>query len=95
MGSGMMDSLIVYGPIIVIVFACVGIVWSVLKKRRYLIGSIFLLIGAGIYYWGMYVGKWEGIAISLFLGGGIVLVGFLTLLFTLIYSKLMVAKVVK
>lgn len=92
MSSLMVDSLIVYGPIIVLVFACIGILWSVLKKRKYLIGFIFLLIGAGIYYWGLYVGKWEGIAISLFLGGGMVLIGLLTLLFTLVYSKLMVTK---
>lgn len=48
MSSGTIDSLIVYGPIIVLVFACFGIVLSVLKKRRYLIVYIFLLIGVGI-----------------------------------------------
>lgn len=89
MNSGMMDSLILSVPIIVLVFASVGIVWSVLKKRKYLIGFIFLLLGAGIHYWGLYVGKWEGIAISLFFGGGMLLLGLLTLLFTLVYSKLM------
>ncbi|WP_211654930.1 hypothetical protein [Planococcus alpniumensis] len=92
MSSGMIDSLIVYGPIIVLIVACIGIVWSVLKKRRYLIGYIFLLVGAGIYYWGMYVGKWEGIAISLFWGGGMVLLGLLTLLFILVYTKLVITK---
>ena len=92
MSSGMIDSLIVYGPIIFLIVACIGIVWSVLKKRRYLIGYIFLLVGAGIYYWGMYVGKWEGIAISLFWGGGMVLLGLLTLLFILVYTKLVITK---
>lgn len=33
MSSGMIDSLIVYGPIIVLIVACIGIVWSVLKKE--------------------------------------------------------------
>lgn len=92
MNSEMMVSLIVYGPIIVLVLACVGIVWSVLKKRKYLSGFIFLFLGAGIYYLGLFVGAWEGMAISLFFGGGMVLLGLLTLLITFLYSKLRVAK---
>ncbi|WP_181351321.1 hypothetical protein, partial [Thalassobacillus sp. CUG 92003] len=86
MNSGMVDSLLSNVPIIVLVFACVGIVWSVLKKRKYLIGFVFLLLGVGIHYWGLYVGKWEGMGISLFFGGGIVLLGLLTLLLTFVYS---------
>ncbi|SFJ70587.1 hypothetical protein SAMN04487936_103403 [Halobacillus dabanensis] len=91
MNSGMVDSLLSSVPIIVLVFACVGIVWSVLKKRKYLIGFVFLLLGGGIHYWGLYVGEWEGMGISLFFGGGIVLLGLLTLLLTFVYSKIMVA----
>ncbi|MFC4714165.1 hypothetical protein [Planococcus dechangensis] len=92
MSSEMMDNLFLSAPIIVLVVACAGIVRSVLKNRKYLIGFIFLLIGGGIYYWGLYVGKWEGIAISLFIGGGMVLLGLLTLLITVIYSKAKAAK---
>lgn len=91
MNSGMMDILILSIPIIVLAFACVGIVWSVLKKRKYLMGFVFLLLGAGIHYWGLYVGKWEGMGISLFFGGGMVLLGIVTLLFIFVYSKLMAA----
>lgn len=85
------DSLIAGAPIVILVFACVGAVWSVLKKRKYLIGFACLFLGAGIYYWGLYVGKWEGIAISLFGGGGVVFLGLIILLLTYIYSKLMAA----
>lgn len=91
MNSGMMDSLFLAFPIIVLVLACVGIVWSVLKKRKYLIGFVFLLLGVVIYYWGLYLGEWEGMGISLFIGGGIVLFGLLILLITFLYSKIMPA----
>ncbi|WP_134163579.1 hypothetical protein [Evansella clarkii] len=91
MVSGMMDSLLLVFPIIVLVLACVGIVWSVLKNRRYLSGYLFLLLGAGIYYWGLYVGEWKGMGISLFLGGGTVLIGLLTLILTFLYSKISAA----
>ncbi|MGM0898089.1 MAG: hypothetical protein ACQEV0_09320 [Bacillota bacterium] len=91
MNAGMMDSLILSVPIVVLAIASVGIVWSVLKKRKYLSGFILLLLGAVIHYWGLYVGKWEGMGISLFLGGGMVLLGLLSLLFTFVYSKLMAA----
>lgn len=92
MKSDMMVSLIVYGPTIVLVLACVGIVWSVKKNKKYLSGFIFLFLGAGIHYLGLFVGAWEGMGISLFLGGGFVLLGLITLLITFLYSELRVAK---
>ena len=88
MNPEMMDSLLSGVPIIVLVIACVGIVWSYLKNRKYLIGFLLLLLGVGIHYWGLYVGRWEGMAISFFLGGVILLLGLLTLLITFLYSKI-------
>ncbi|WP_211654131.1 hypothetical protein [Planococcus alpniumensis] len=87
MNSGIMESLIVYAPIVFLFFACIGIVWSLLGNRKYLIGSIIMLLGVGVYYWGLYVGEWEGMGVSLFLGGGMLLTGILTLLITFLYSK--------
>ncbi|WP_404466726.1 hypothetical protein [Planococcus rifietoensis] len=86
------ESLLVYGPIIILIFACGGIAWSVFKKRRYLAGFILLLLGTGSHYWGLHVGRWEGMGISLLYGGGMVLLGLLTLLLTFIYSKFQLAK---
>lgn len=91
MSAEMMDSLLVGVPILILVFACMGIAWSVLKKRIYLIGFIFLLLGTGIHYWGLHIGRWEGMGISLFFGGGMIVLGLLTLLLTFVYSKWMAA----
>lgn len=92
MNSGIMESLIVYAPIVFLFFACIGIVWSILGNRKYLMGSMFFQLGVGVYYWGLYVGKWEGMGISLFLGGGMLLLGLSTLLITFLYSKSRAAK---
>ncbi|WP_147803306.1 hypothetical protein [Alkalicoccus halolimnae] len=89
MNSAMMDILLLWFPVIVLVLAFLGIVWSVLKKRKYITGFLFAFSGAGIFYWGLlYVGGWDGMGISLFIGGGTVLLGVLILLITFLYSKI-------
>ncbi|OIU71537.1 hypothetical protein BHE18_15710 [Rossellomorea aquimaris] len=63
--------------------------WSVLKNRRYLGGFVILFLGVGIHFWGLYVvGRWEGLSISLFFGGGAVLIGLLTIILIFPYSKM-------
>lgn len=77
-----MDNIFVVIPIIVLIIACVGIVWSLLKQRKYLTGFIIVLLGAVVYWYGLFVGGWEGMGISFTFGGGIILLGLLTLLIT-------------
>ncbi|WP_342537205.1 hypothetical protein [Sporosarcina sp. FSL K6-3508] len=76
-------------PTIIFVIALIGIGWSVRKSKRYLIGYILLLLGAGTHNYGLLIVRaWDGMAISLFLGGGSILLGLLVLFITLIYTKL-------
>lgn len=84
----MVSFLIFSFPIFILVIALIGIGWSVKKSKKYLFGYILLLLGVGTHFYGLGVGAWDGMAISLFGGGGFVLVGLLVLLITLMYSKM-------
>lgn len=87
-GSNILDFLFYISPIIILVVSLIGVGWSVKKSKKYLIGYILLLLGVLIYYYGLLVVReWDGMAISLFFGGGFILLGLLVLFITLIYSK--------
>jgi len=84
------DFLLLLLPIIALIGALIGIVWSSRNNRKYLVGYILMLLGVGIHYYGLKVGAWEGMAISFVGGGGFVLLSLLILLITFIYTRVIV-----
>src|SRR5699024_5630202 len=84
------DFLLLLLPIIALIVALIGIVWSSRNNRKYLVGYILMLLGVGIHYYGLKVGAWEGMAISFVGGGGFVLLSLLILLITFIYTRVIV-----
>jgi len=84
------DFLLLLLPIITLIGALVGIVWSSKKNRKYLVGYVLMLLGVGTHYYGLKVGAWEGMAISFIGGGGFVLASLLILLTIFIYTRVIV-----
>ncbi len=73
----MVSFLIYYFPVILLVVSVIGLIWAVLNTRwKYIIPFIVCLGGLWVHYYGMkVVGRWEGMSISLFGGGGLVVLG--------------------
>lgn len=88
MSANILDYLLYIIPIVILVISLIGIGWSAKKSKKYLLGYTLLLLGVVTYYYGLLVVReCDGMAISLFFGGGFILLGLLVLFITLIYSK--------
>ena len=89
MSSNIVSFFLYILPAIILVSASIGIVWSLKNRKKYLIGYSLLLVGAGIHYYGLFaVGGWDGMGLSLFVGGGLVVLGLLVHFGMFIHSKL-------
>lgn len=63
--------LIIYFPLLILVTSIIGLSWSVYTKRWvYIAPFATLLTGVGVHLYALeFVGKWKGMAISLYFGG--------------------------